>query len=328
MLTMMLAMCIFCFAPITVQAAGGTFGGGNGTSGNPYIIEDAADLDAVRNARTLHYKLGNDVDLTAYLADGGAGYAKWTTSGWLPIGTFSGSLNGDGHEITGLWINRTATNNIGLFVETNGAIIENLGVVIDNANNGVRGNASVGGLVGSISNSTDNIIISNCYVSGNVTGSSYYVGGLVGYNYRSTISECYATGSVTGNGHNVGGLVGYNSRSTISKCYATGNVTGNSTEVGGLVGGNNGSTISNSYATGDVTGNNRVGGLVGLNAWGMYSNSWISPNGQRNAQIPLPSKAPNNINVPAIYSGSLRPLWPMDACKAPRGHEPTAPGQE
>jgi len=60
--TFALFVCTFWLATFGVQAANGTFGGGNGTAETPYIIEDAADLDAVRSNLSAHYKLGNDVD--------------------------------------------------------------------------------------------------------------------------------------------------------------------------------------------------------------------------------------------------------------------------
>ena len=60
---------------------------------------------------------------------------------------------------------------------------------------------------------------------GSVTGTGYYVGGLVGANdYNGTINNSYSTGSVSGGGY-VGGLVGYND-GTISNSYSTGSVSG------------------------------------------------------------------------------------------------------
>ena len=92
--------CLMLLAANSANAFNGAFGGGNGTStATPYIIQDAADLNAVRNNQSAHYKLDRDIDLTAYLATG-AGFSAWGDEGWLPIGTnnaFNGSFNGDGH---------------------------------------------------------------------------------------------------------------------------------------------------------------------------------------------------------------------------------------
>mgnify|MGYP000807148984 FL=1 len=87
------------------------------------IITSARELDEIRNNLSAHYKLGNDIDLTEYLSDVGEGYAKWNKEGWEPIGKpdgsrngyFTGSFEGAYHIISGLWINRTDSDNIGLF---------------------------------------------------------------------------------------------------------------------------------------------------------------------------------------------------------------------
>ena len=57
------------------------------------IIRTSEELDAVRNNLSAHYTLGNSIELTDYLAYGGAGYVKWSTSGWKSLGgIFTGTL--------------------------------------------------------------------------------------------------------------------------------------------------------------------------------------------------------------------------------------------
>lgn len=83
---------------------------------------------------------------------------------------------------------------------------------------------------------------------------------------RSTIENSSASGTVATTGNNfVGGLLGYSYRSVVTGSHATGNVLPGSSSSGGLVGYNEDGTISDSYATGNVTGNRGVGGLVGTN---------------------------------------------------------------
>ena len=41
--------------------AQGFFAGGNGTKENPFLIEDADDLNAIRNNLSAHYKMINDI---------------------------------------------------------------------------------------------------------------------------------------------------------------------------------------------------------------------------------------------------------------------------
>jgi filamentous hemagglutinin family protein len=210
---------------------------------------NGTDLQGMNGNLSGKYVLGADIDATATkLWNNGAGF--------LPIGSnndrFTGSLNGLGHTISGLTINRPSTDYVGLFGYAIHATLQNIGLV----GGTVSGKNDVGGLAGLSIFST----ISNSYTTGTVSGTTY-VGGLVGENDYSTVSNSYATGAVSGSTI-VGGLVGYNSPSTVSNSYATGNVSG-ATYVGGLVGYNYSSTVSNSYATGNVSGATNVGGLLG-----------------------------------------------------------------
>ena len=240
------------------------------------------------------YELTRNLDFNndASYSDATANKTTWTTGdGFEPIGVFGGGrgfsarFDGKGYAIFNLYINRSGTDNIGLFGATRGQIT-NLGLL----NVDITGRISVGGLAGRNSN-----IITNSYVAGTVEGSGS-VGGLVGSNAvsitnscasasvsgsgdqigglvgnsdsNSTIRNSCATGTVSGSGSRIGGLVGSN-RAAITSSYATGTVEGSGNNVGGLVGFNNGVTITNSYATGSVSGlGNNVGGLVGstLNA--------------------------------------------------------------
>ncbi|RKP55001.1 hypothetical protein D7Z26_07150 [Cohnella endophytica] len=238
-------------------ADSGDFDGGTGTSGDPFQINTAAQLDNVRDhvEAGVYFELTNDIDLSSYSSG----------EGWLPIANFGGSLDGNGFIIMNLKINRPGDNLIGLFGKS-AWDSKFINIVLENMN--VQGNNHVGGLVGYNEGGS----INNSYATGSVGGDSY-VGGLVGYNYGGTISNSYVTASASGAHFFVGGLVGYNIGysfgGTIYNSYATGNVHGGDSYVGGLVGYNYGSysggTISNSYATGNVSGNNNLGGLVGQN---------------------------------------------------------------
>jgi hypothetical protein len=189
-------------------------------------IEHLFWLSKTSSAWASDFILLNDIDMSES--------QNWEcAAGFSPIGNnttnFTGTFDGQGYEISNLFINRPSQDRVALFGRTNGANIKNLGVVEIN----VTGKNDVGGLVGW---NTGNSTVSNCYSTGSVTGSNY-VGGLVGINASSgTVSNCYSTGSVSGVS-SVGGLVGQN-YGTVSNCYSTGSVTGGSGSyyVGGLVG--------------------------------------------------------------------------------------------
>lgn len=248
--------------------ANGNFAGGNGTAESPYLIEDAFDLDAVRNNLTAHYKMIADIDLNISPFNEG--------EGWTPIGDnstnnnnsrFRGVFDGNGFVIKNLFINRPSTEYQGLFGYTFGSSIKNIGVEDVN----ITGGDYTGGLVG-YNNSWS--IIENSYSTGSVTGGAR-TGGLVGHNYSSSVIEnSYSTGNVIGS-NNTGGLVGINQTSSVIKnSYSTGSVTG-SFSTGGLVGSNyTSSVIENSYSTGSVTGGSNTGGLVGYNNSSVINSYW------------------------------------------------------
>jgi len=214
------------------------------------------DLQGMRRRLNRNYALGADIDATP-------------TSGWiggfLPVGTdaanFTGRFEGLGHTISGLTINRTGTDYVGLFGYATGSTIQNINLT----GGSIAGRNYVGGLVGRTSST-----VVNASTTGNVTGAQSYVGGLIGYS-TGDVNDSYTTGTVTGGSGGaygyVGGLIGYNT-ANISNSHATGTVSGPGTTgyVGGLVGYNTtGGTISitDSYATGNVSGTTNVGGLIG-----------------------------------------------------------------
>ena len=240
-------------------------------------ITDAYQLQLMFLNLGATYSLANNIDATETL--------NWNAGGgFAPIGSnispFTGTFNGNNYTISNLFINLPSMNDVGLFGQTSGATIENVGLV--NAN--ITGQNNVGGLVGDNSSHSS---IANTYATGNVNGSSY-VGGLVGFNVSSSsIDNSYTTGSVNGSDNYIGGLVGFNyNASSIDNSYASGSVSGSGWGVGGLVGGNTSSSIANSYATGNVSGSGwGVGGLVGVNAnSGHIDNSYAtgSVNGSGN----------------------------------------------
>ncbi len=250
---------------------------GTGTAGDPYQISTAEDLNSMRcylgaaNSGK-YFKLMNDIDLTAYLASGGDGFALWGSSGWDPIGVdnplykFYGQVDGNNRKITGLQINRGSTSTVGLFGCTGaGSSLKNIGVEIDPAGF-VRGSTPVGGLVATNAGS-----VSYCYTTGTIISISGIAGGLIGHN-SGCVTKCYATGTVSGN-WTVGGLVGYNRNGKINNCYARGSVSGGN--IGGLVGQNeNTAIIENSYATGLVGAGISGGGLVETNTGTVTNSYW------------------------------------------------------
>lgn len=204
---------------ISVSAA--SFAGGSGTEADPYTI---ATLDQLKSFRD-DVNNGNDysgkyIELTKNINLGGSNKNQWT-----PIGGFNrfhGTFDGDGHQITGLYINHTTFEDgryMGFFGSSYGTI-------------------------------------KNLEVSGEVIGYSA-VGGIAGGN-SGTIENCRSNVSVTGSGgqtgaSRIGGIVGQNS-GYVRNCYNTGSVIGNS-EFGSIVGGHlDGKIVNCYYLSGTASG--------------------------------------------------------------------------
>ena len=217
---------------------------GSGTPGDPYIIYNVNDLQAMENDLTAYYELANDIDASATIGwNGGAGF--------LPIawaGTFSGQLDGKRHKVTDLHINRPGTE-VGLFRKISGSgVVKNLGLEdCDIVGVGAclvyesYGEIDSCYVTGTVADPTASLLaglagvnegaITKCYSEANIDAHGGDAGGLVSENY-GTITDCYATGSVWAYGY-AGGLVMYN-RDPITNCYSTGAVYGDSA-AGGLV---------------------------------------------------------------------------------------------
>lgn len=210
--------------------ANGLFGGGDGSVNNPYFVEDAQDLNSVRNYSGKYFRQVTDIDLSSY-------------ANWLPI-TSDNHYNGNGYKIINLKINRPTENYIGLFSSYGNLSYINL------VNCDVTGNMYVGGLVGMYQKS--NGTIHNCQVSGHVKGYAH-VGLLVGNHENGRIDKCLTEGEVTANS-SAGGLLGRNQSSSggisNSVCLASkiNRLNGSyDTYFGDIVGEKSG-TITNCYS--------------------------------------------------------------------------------
>ncbi len=243
--------------------AGGNFGGGDGTIGNPYLIEDALDLQAMQNNLVAHYALKNNIDASETVG--------WNSgAGFFPIGTYSqyfrGTFNGRNYTITGLFINRPGSYPNSLFGSiSTGASIKNVRVEdVD-----FTGYFYTAGLVGMAYSST--ATISNCHVSGTINGQGSCSGGFAGEVY-CIISNCSADCTVVGTGSTtqyLGGFAGYNG-GLISNCYARGDVSSSTfQDVGGFAGAHASNTIKYCYSTGDVPNSGvNIGGFIGTYSGG------------------------------------------------------------
>ena len=142
----------------------------------------------------------------------------WMT--WTPIGNaisrvYSGTFDGQGHTISGLYVNSNE-DCIGLFgAVMTGGDIKNIGVI----NSYFKGNDLVGGIAGTVNESS---FVQNCYSINTISGNDY-IGGICGMfgSNNTDIKKCYAVCNIHSSekATHVGGVIASGEYVNISDCY-------------------------------------------------------------------------------------------------------------
>ena len=235
-----------------------TFGGGDGSVGNPYQISTVAHLttlannvNAGTNYSGVYFKMTTNINLPS----------NFTPIGYNSTRNFNGNFNGNNYKIRMSKITSLYNFRTGLFGHTYNATIENVSMVLDSIYITGNQNNNVTGLLIAYA---DNTIINNCNI-GDSTDIYYsdlktdnIVGGMIGYAYNSTINLSYSLCSLRiysqgdNNRNNIGGLIGKAVNCTINNCFTRNDIftdiQNNNSNIGGLVGGTQNSTFSNSYS--------------------------------------------------------------------------------
>ena len=202
------------------------------------------------------------------------------SSQWTAIGNenteFAGTFYGNGHSITGIYIDGTKERQ-GLFGQNSGTINK---INIINAH--IKGKNYVAGIVGYNNGGT----IENCDImNSNIEASNSYCGGIAGLSYSGTVKKCKNFSDIKGSGA-IGGIVGCNEAGAIiEQTYNTGKIISNSSvlneygtyyysRAGGICGGiYEGGIVRLSYNEGNIEGNGiQIGGICGIS----YSGDNIS----------------------------------------------------
>ena len=258
-------------------------------------VTTLTDLENINDDLTGNYYLTGDIDASSTSDPGYVSYSSFWTDflgdGWMPIGPdvdflvgpFSGTFDGCGYTISGLYMDSSGGGKPhGLFGTLVGAAkianvtVENVDMTVSDAS---------GALVGEMNPTTGDMLIQNCHSSGTITArlvNDAAYGGLIGRatgtsDYTIEVFDCTSSVFVdntpaTTIGGLLGGLIARAHYSHISNCSATGNVAGSTNQsdnVGGLIGtlgkvnGGDDCRLEYSFATGNVTGTTNVGGLIG-----------------------------------------------------------------
>lgn len=273
---------------------------GEGTAASPILISNAEELKAFHdivngeNGRT--QKLDACATLTAdiVLNDGtfdedgsytpgpsGAALTEWTFIGRDYSPAYSGTFDGAGHTIQGVYCNDQIKGRAGLFGYVSGATIKNVKVT-----GYIKTDGFAGGIAAYIRNGTS---ITGCVNAATVIAAdsarvSPSAGGIVGcseLDQQNQITDCINTGTVKvitlkNDYPSAGGILGEAiNRTLISNCSNFGTVSGGRFEnatatnsyVGGIAGRIVSTTVSDCYNAGVVTDTAnpepQIGGIVG-----------------------------------------------------------------
>lgn len=246
-----------------------------------YQIGTGAELAWFANAvnggqKSIDAVLTDDISL--------AGFA------WTPIsGSYAGTFDGQGHDITGLYINAT-TGNQGLFGSVSGAKISNLAV----------------------------------YGSVSTTASSSSIAGIVGSAAgATTVTGCANFADVSGK-KNVAGIIGkMATTASINSCYNAGTITVTTSLGGGLSGGYSlvaqANTINNSYNSGKLICTKDGGSLTastkakvtnGFYLAGTYAGTSASGTSVTAAEL---SDLAGTLGEPFVSDGKINKGYPVFA---------------
>lgn len=244
----------------------------------------ADEVNSAQENAALNARLTQDIDLSGICS---------ASNPWTPIGdhtnnmVYSGTFDGQGHKVTGLYLKGDASNYTavstyytGLFGECDGVTLKNLSVY---------GEAQcvtryVGGLAGRVCavSTHRNSLVENCHNYVTLTGTPtndrlFGYGGLVATASDATFRGCSNCVDLTGYQGYTGGLIGSASGNTVlENCWNEGAVhlrgyTNSFEGVGGLIGaGQDTLTLTNCYNTGAISFYYRTqaqkqyaGGLIG-----------------------------------------------------------------
>jgi hypothetical protein len=245
-------------------------------------VSNSSEFYDINNDLGAYYILSADIDLSGYSS---------RTSVIAPNDiALTGTIDGNGHKITGLVIynNLSTISYVALIGRmSGGGVVKNL--TIENCDISSATQFAAG-----LCSYNSGGSITNCHVSGYISGSSSSVGGICGRNdlgqiigsssectvsaysygggltgsdYGGSYEYCYADCEITVSFGRGGGLIGNAGDTDIYRCYAAGSILGIGDYTGGICGYFYNSTMEQCYSLVTVIGygydSDYVGGLCG-----------------------------------------------------------------
>lgn len=220
-------------------------------------------------------------------ADIDLGYCEWTPIGQTSGRAYRGSLDGQGHAVSGLYISKAGSGYAGLIgLAYGGTKVSNLTVRGEIALADV-GKVSVGGVAADVSAGEFENCVSDVKIT--ITGlsnSNANLGGFTGVASATSFTDCRFEGSITcqytgsgylGRGYSsysggaLGGFIGLVKYTTLERCVNSGDVTVNKASgVGGIAGriyasGDDETRLHECLNTGHIS--NDVNFVIGTGEW-------------------------------------------------------------
>ena len=226
----------------------GTVKGELNVGGITGALKSNSSIENSKNLKDIEYKDGTNS------GDGGTagGITGYADSSLISSSTNEGNLDFSNHAIIGGIAGRLTKASI-----------------TDSVNNGdIKGSHLVGGIagkaeVGSTISGTEGIDTN----TGNISGTNYYIGGIVGELNASTVTDTTNNGEITGSAHHIGGIAGHAmAESKIISSWNKNKVEATNRGPGGIVGLLENSSVQEGGTTSGSTvktSNNYAGGIVG-----------------------------------------------------------------
>ena len=280
---------------------------GGGCEDDPYLIGTSDQLYAfaewynanaselLEDETNVYVELTADIDLNEGFTFSSNGYEgegtprEWSTIGivsqdFKAILPFLGEFDGNGHTISGIYINedKSSTLATGLFGYFAGYLHD---LKIENSYISSK-SPCTGSFAGILEGTAERCSASSVVISDASAGGLNGTGGIIGelQGSSSEVLGCSFSGSVSSSGNPyTGGIVGDNLYGHVADCVNNGNVSSTWDKVGGIVGNNQipykdddpvegkSAVIERCVNNGSVSGENRnadyVGGIVGMSSW-------------------------------------------------------------
>ena len=241
------------------------FSGGTGSMSDPVLINTYAQLKVLSeivedgtDCAGVYFKLNGNIaaNNTADWKNGSPNTdnaAVFTPIG-SPLTPFKGNFDGNGFEISGLYIDGQNYNALFGYIE-NGSIKN---VSVKSAY--VTGESYTAGIAAYAKNSS----LTNCTFGGKVSSKSGdYVAGIGACCVNTNIKGCTNNAHVQANNMYAGGITAVSRKSAIDNCTNNGAVTGRAFYVGGISGFISDVNLTNFKNLADIGSNKIAGGICG-----------------------------------------------------------------